>query len=461
VNVAVETGTVERRARDVYRLIWRWHFYAGLFCIPFVLWLATTGSIYLFKPQIEALFDRPYDHVDALATRMPPSAQVAAALAAVPGGTLNAYELPASPTAAARVLVGKGRDLVRVYVDPTDARVLHQVREDARLMPTIFHLHGELLLGDRGSMVMELAASWTIVMILSGLYLWWPRHAGLAGVLYPRLGQRGRPFWRDLHAVAGIWISVFALALIASGLPWAKSWGSMLTEVRQWQAAGPVKQDWTTGSSAELAQRLAANTPVSAHAGMAGMDMDMPGMAMAADNGALDRLVPTVAALQLATPVLIAPPSHAAAQWSARSDAQNRPLRVTLVLDGDSGHIVKRTDFDQRPLLDRVIGYGVAAHEGQLFGWANQLLALFTTVGLITASISGLVMWWRRRPVGRLGAPPAHGRHRYPWPMLGLLVLLGIVLPLLGATMILVWIIERLVLRRISSLREFFGLGAT
>ncbi|HLH33890.1 MAG TPA: hypothetical protein VKX41_04400 [Alloacidobacterium sp.] len=28
-----------------YRTIWRWHFYAGLFCIPFVLWLATTGSI--------------------------------------------------------------------------------------------------------------------------------------------------------------------------------------------------------------------------------------------------------------------------------------------------------------------------------------------------------------------------------------------------------------------------------
>ena len=38
----------------LYRTIWRWHFYAGLFCIPFVLWLALTGSIYLFKPQVEA-----------------------------------------------------------------------------------------------------------------------------------------------------------------------------------------------------------------------------------------------------------------------------------------------------------------------------------------------------------------------------------------------------------------------
>lgn len=54
------------------------------------------------------------------------------------------------------------------------------------------------------------------------------------------------------------------------------------------------------------------------------------------------------------------------------------------MLDPNSGAILKRIDFSQRPLLDRIIGYGVAAHEGQLFGLANQLLGLFTTLGLIT-----------------------------------------------------------------------------
>ena len=36
-----------------YRTIWRWHFYAGLFVLPFVLILSVTGSIYLFKPQLD------------------------------------------------------------------------------------------------------------------------------------------------------------------------------------------------------------------------------------------------------------------------------------------------------------------------------------------------------------------------------------------------------------------------
>lgn len=36
-----------------YAAIWRWHFYAGLFVLPFILILSVTGSIYLFKPQLD------------------------------------------------------------------------------------------------------------------------------------------------------------------------------------------------------------------------------------------------------------------------------------------------------------------------------------------------------------------------------------------------------------------------
>ena len=44
-----------------YRAVWRWHFYAGLFCIPFVVVLSISGSVYLFKQEIESWIDRPYD----------------------------------------------------------------------------------------------------------------------------------------------------------------------------------------------------------------------------------------------------------------------------------------------------------------------------------------------------------------------------------------------------------------
>ena len=451
-----------------YRTVWRWHFYAGLVCIPFVLWLATTGSLYLFKPQIDAWLDRPYDSLDTRGPSRPPSAQVEAALKAIPGGVLNAYQLPESEACAARVLVGRGAELFRVYVDPRSLVILATIREDSRFTALIFHLHGELLQGSRGSMIVETAASWTMMMLITGLYLWWPRAGGTDGVLYPRLHMGGRVFWRDLHAVTGFWVSFLALFLLISGLPWAKSWGGMLKDVRQISASAPVKQDWATGSETELAKRQLENSaPVDEHAahrtaaaggenqGHGGQSAGAPG-----DSGPLDRLVPVVRAASLAAPVLIAPPSRAATTWTARSDSQNRPRRATLMLDGVTGRVVSREDFSQRPLMDRIVGVGIAAHEGQLFAPLNQALGLFTALGLITLSVSAIVMWWRRRPEGVLGAPAPLRRSRLAIGVFAVIALLGVLLPLFGATLLVMLAIEYLVLRKSARARVFLGLRA-
>ena len=126
----------------------------------------------------------------------------------MPGGTLDSYVLPASGTAAAQVLVDKGAQQFRVYIHPQTLAVLHLVNEDKRLENVVKKLHGELLIGDVGSWMVELAASWAVIMILTGLFLWWPRNAkGLGGVLYPRLRQGGRTFWKDIPSVTGIYVS--------------------------------------------------------------------------------------------------------------------------------------------------------------------------------------------------------------------------------------------------------------
>ena len=61
-GLSITVQPAQRVFRGIgYRTVWRWHFYAGLFCIPFVLWLSLTGTIYLFKPQVEKFLDRNYD----------------------------------------------------------------------------------------------------------------------------------------------------------------------------------------------------------------------------------------------------------------------------------------------------------------------------------------------------------------------------------------------------------------
>ncbi|URW74772.1 PepSY domain-containing protein [Sphingomonas donggukensis] len=448
------------RQWPAYAAIWRWHFYAGLFCIPFVLWLATTGSTYLFKPQVEALIDRPYANVATAGPRATAAEQVTAAVRAVPGSVLHRYQLPDTPTEAVQIIVGQGGVETRVYIHPQTLAVLKQVREDDRLMRVVFRLHGELLAGDVGSYVVELAASWAIVMILSGLFLWWPRGRGIAGVLYPRLSRGKRGFWRDIHAVTGFWVSFMALFLLLSGLPWAKSWGGYLKVVRSVVEDRPARQDWTTSRADETLARAAADAGtramLGAHAEHGGMTMAHAPMSYAP----LDRLVATVRPLELAAPVLIAPPTAMGAPWTAKSDAADRPRRTDLTLDGATGGILTRRDFNQRRLIDRLVGYGIAAHEGALFGWLNQLLNLLTALGLVLLSVSGVAMWWRRRPEGRLGAPPDPLPRPAAYSFAALVTALGLLLPLFGASLLAVLAIDRYALRRASGMRRWLGLRA-
>jgi uncharacterized iron-regulated membrane protein len=413
-----------------YRALWRWHFHAGLFCIPFVLVLALSGSIYLFKPQIDALADRDVDSLEVRGQRATGEAQIAAALASQPGSKLFVYEIPREPDDAVRVHLyapdGTGR---MVYVHPQTLAILKTVPHAARLTEIVKTVHGELLSGRAGSVLVELAAAWAIIMIITGLYLWWPRDTrGIGGVLYPRVGGGKRVLWRDLHAVTGIWISTLALFLLITALPWTTVWGAGFTELRA-LAATTEKKDWSTGRTDEHAAHLRA--------------MRESGGALATSIG-VDTVVQRVAAYGLDPPVRIYLPSERQRFWRVRSETQNVPRVRELELDARTGGLLRERRFADKSLLDRAVGIGIAAHEGQLFGPANQALGLVAALGLVTLCISAIVLWTRRRPAGKLGVPaPRIPGFRIGPALAGVIVLLALSLPVFGASVVLLALVTR------------------
>ena len=406
-----------------YRALWRWHFHAGMFCIPFVVVLALTGSIYLFKPQIDDFADRGVDSLRVTGARATAEAQIAAALASVPGSKLFVYEIPREPDDAVRVHLysAEGSGLI-IYVHPETLAVLKSVPHTHRLTEIVRMIHAELLAGRTGAILIELAASWAIIMLGTGLYLWWPRDVrGIAGVLYPRKSAGRRVFWRDLHAVTGVWVSTFAMFLLITALPWTTVWGAGLSKTRA--LLTPEKQEWALSPADEHSQHraeaaaAAVTTPVS-----------------------LDNIIKRVAPLGLDPPVRIYLPNEHTPFWRVRAETQNRPRVRELELDARSGEVLRDKGFGEKAAIDRVIGVGIAAHEGQLFGLANQLLGLFTALGLITMCISAVVMWWRRRPEGSLGVPAPHVEgFTIRAPLIALIVSAGVLLPVLGASLLILW----------------------
>lgn len=434
----------------LYRMLWRWHFYAGLVCIPVVLFLAITGSVYLFRPQIEAWIDRDLVRLERTGHPQPIEAVASAATASVPGSRLAAIVLPEHSDEARRILVSRQGERTRVYVHPDTLAILKSVPEDNRFERLTAHLHGELLLGPGGSAIVELAASWAIVMILTGLYLWWPRDAkGLAGVLYPRLS--GRRFWRDIHAVTGVWVSALALFLLVTGLPWAFVWGNGFKAVRDWTGTAAIAQDWTTSSADEHAQHRAAEAGASAHAAHHG--------AAIGQAASLQAIFDRATAQRLAPPVLLTPPTAKSPYWWAKSNAQSRPLRVDVAFSPQTGAVVARQSFGERHVIDQVVGFGISAHEGQLFAPLNQALGVLAALGLATLSVSGFVMWRRRAPAGVLGAPPSLPDARIG-AMLGAIILVAAaLLPMLAASLTVIAVVERLVLSRWPAARRWLGLA--
>lgn len=435
--------TVRRQIID-YRMIWRWHFYAGLVCIPFIVILSLTGPIYLFKPQIEAAIDRPYDQVGRAGRVQPLSAQVEGALAAFPHAQFQSVEVRPDVTDAARVTLSENGERLRVYVHPETLTVLKSVPEEARFMNVVKTIHGELFAGLFGTLLVETAACWAIVMILTGLYLWWPRGAkGLAGVLWPRL--EAKLFWRDLHAVTGLWVSFFALCLLLTGLPWTTVWGAGFKAVRQAVIAQSSKPDWSISRAADKASEHEGHGHGSAQAGGA-VDLTL-----------LDHMAGELRAADLPPPVVLMAPAKGK-PWQGVSQTQNRPKGVTVTFD-HMGDVAQIKTFGDKPLIDRVFGVGIALHEGQLFGAFNQALGVLTAAGLLTLCVSAVMVWWRRRPDKvTLGAPSRLPDERLGTG-LGLLILgLALFLPMMGLCLIVVALIERFLLRRIAPVRDWLGL---
>jgi uncharacterized iron-regulated membrane protein len=441
----------------LYRTIWRWHFYAGLFVIPFILMLSVTGAAYLFKPELDRWQEREWRGLP-VAERVDADAQVAAALAAFPGASFHYYRVPEAPGDAAIVHVGLPNGTMRDVAVAPRGEVIGSGDPDDRISAWLAKIHGSLLIGRAGGIIVELAASWAIVMILTGLYLWWPRGRGAAGMVWPRLGLGGRTALRDLHAVTGFWVSGLALVLLLTGLPWTDVWAQGFRAVRAEMGWVQGAQDWKSGGHAS---HHAAHD----HSAMA-KAMSAPVAVGDAPRVPLDRIVLRAQNENLPAPVIIQPPGASnmfgppnGDTWTLTTQTQNRPLVRKVSYDVVTGIEVSRSGFADKHVIDRIVGIGIAWHEGALFGIVSQLIGVLTALMLMTLAVSGFLMWRRRKPGDALGAPPLP---RDPAKLKGvaaIILLLAALLPLLAASLILLWVVDRLLLPRLPRAARWLGVA--
>ena len=430
--------------------VWRWHFFAGLLVIPFAMILATTGGIYLFKPQFEAFIEAsinaraaPVGDTDLNADEI-----VAAARNRYPDGKLARITLPRS--AADRtfeVEIKTDSGARTIWVARGAGEILHDTATAARLMNFVKNIHGNLLTGNRGSLVVELMASWMIVLIITGVFLWWPRGQSPARFFAPSL--RGKPLRekiRSLHGALGAWIGGMVLLLLLSGLPWTQVWGGGFDRVASFMGWDGPGQEWTitlqSGDPHAHHKDDGLNlwTRAAGDEGEVTLQSNAPHGDLAPIS--LQAIVEKLEPQNLGYPVEVQPPRGENGVWSVRSMTQHRPDRVTIHFDRWTGDEIMRIGFYDRHPVQRVISYGIAMHEGALFGWLNQLFGVVAAIGVLSLSVTGAWMWWRRRPKGSVGVPPMPADRRLAAGVIVLVLGLAAFLPLVTMSLVAVFIAE-------------------
>ncbi|WP_028695547.1 PepSY-associated TM helix domain-containing protein [Pseudomonas cremoricolorata] len=439
-----------------YSLAWRWHFYAGLFVAPFMIVLALTGIVYLFKPQLDPLLYRELMVVEAGEHRHNADHLLSQVQQAYPKGHIGQYLPPAADTRSAQFVVHDGGRELNVFVDPYSAKLLGAQDGKRNLQAIARALHSELMIGTLGDRLIELAAGWGIVLVVSGLYLWWPR-GRRSGVLWPRLNARGRVLWRDLHAVSGFWGAGLLLVMLLSGMTWTGLWGKQYAELwNRFPAAmwTDVPQSDRQAGELNAAHRQTVpwaleNTPMpasGAHAEQAGHGTHSS--APAAPQVSLQQVEDIASARHIEPGYSITLPTTAEGVFTVSVFADDPRNDATLHVDQYTGQVLADVRWHDYSPVARATELGVKLHEGKMFGPLNQIIVLLICLMILLGSVSGLVMWWMRRPAQGLGVPPL--RHDLPrWKAaIGVMLVLGLAFPLVGVSMLLLWAFDSLLLRR-------------
>lgn len=459
---APEAGRINR----LYFAVWRWHFYAGLYVIPFLLMLAVTGFFMMILTTIAPEYgDRIVIPVEGAA--LPIADQQAAAMAAVPGATgMAEYIAPYSATNPALFNVQAGEEAVIVALNPYTAEVLRQTPDGGTWNAWLEKIHGTLLIGDLGDRLIEIAASLGLLLVATGLYLVWPREAGgLRAMVIPRLSAKGRALWKSLHQVVGTWMSVILVLFLITGLAWAGIWGERF--VQAWNTFPAEK--WGAPPSDKTHASLNGNgekevpwgleqTPLPASGSAAGVAVLPSGTVL--DLTAMAGLAQM---LGFEGRFRVSFPQGETGVWtlgqnSMSYDSPDPTADRTVHVDQYSGRVLADVRYADYAVGAKAMAVGIALHEGQMGLWNLIINAVFC-VAMVFTCVSGVVLWWKRRPAGafRLAAPPVPADVPMARGVVLIALALSMLFPMLGLTLLIVLAVDLLLLSAVPPLKRLLA----
>ncbi len=349
------------------RFVFRVHLWTAVSSGLFFVVLAVSGSLLGFQEQIDrALHFRLYE-VKPAPQYLPLSEILSSVRKAFPSDDVVAVTMPVSPRDAWSVALPSGI----ASIDPYTGKVLGLRQRGTALVGVISQIHISLACGRIGRTAVRWIDFAALVLLLSGIQLWWPvRRIGIRRrSTSVRQASSKRRFWSDVHNSAGALSFVILMILVATGAVLSCEGSVVWLLDRLSQHNGP--------SAAALVQRSEGTPYVSVD------------RALAIGKGALPGARPT--RMQM-------PAYGGTYKIEMTSVTRFGPDATDVItLDPYSGKILADDSSRNASLAERVLTTTVALHTGSFFGDLGRAAMALASLVVALQAWSGAMMLWERR----------------------------------------------------------------
>lgn len=350
-------------------LFYNLHLWAGLLAGIFIFLICLSGTILTFEAEIKNFSDSSaMTPIDSALVKKSPEELF---LSLKDQGTVTSfkYQGESLPYIVGIKADPSSRRAQSFVIDPTTGSILNDPSQGGRsaFFTFNFQLH-RWLLGSPDSIGKTIVGVATIVMtflLLTGLYLWWPKNLRLLkNVLKINFNNKKRMLY-DLHNTLGFYSLIPVLVMCLTGLCWSFGWyrdglstvlGSKVFGERRIEAVEVLPQE----SRKDLNSLIAIVNEKLPYEGSVSFNLDSD---------------PTEAMTVRKQPV--------------------RGLQYTdiLQLNPYTGEIALERIFTERTFGSKITSMIRVLHTGEFYGLLSKIIYFITCLIATTMPITGTWMW--------------------------------------------------------------------
>ena len=402
------------------------HLACGVVAGVVIFIMSVTGALLTYQRQITAWADTRGYHIEPGPQRLSADAIVARVAELRPDLSPTAVMVRSEPTAPASLTVGAGRQL---FVDPYTGAVLGEgngqgVRAFFRVMVE-WHRYVAASGASRplGRAVTGASNLAFLFIVVSGLFLWWPRSwkwTAVRNITWFKGGLRGKARDFNWHNTIGFWSAIPLAIIVAGGVVISYPWATGLVYRAYGEAppapggagaargggpggrgAGPGARGAGPGAREEGGARRGngAERAQSARPQLEGIQLEAM-VAKAATQ------MPDWKSISVSLPAADAP---RVVLTLDSGDGGQPQKRATLTLDRRSGETVRWEPFSSQSPGRKARTWLRFAHTGEVYGLTGQ-----TVAGLVTAGGAVLVWTGLTLALRRFGAWRKRAREAMP-----------------------------------------------